>query len=274
VAMEQTKALNALEPYLALSKSATSARAAADLIERATSDPNTFIFAELLQTPQIQALETSDSPSHFTLLQIFSYGTFEAYHSTQNLPSLNDAQTLKLRQLTLLSLASDRTNLSYEVLQRALGLISTRDVESLVITAIYAGLLDATLDPARQTLQVTSVAPLRDLAPASVPDLIASLDNWSSRCSSTLTDLEAHIEKIKADATKRENDKKAAALKLKRQATDFKDDKKTDTVGGTREVLPRRGLNKRSMETGTPLPEDAMEIEAEAADKRTNKRKM
>ncbi|KAK7223834.1 hypothetical protein V2G26_011837 [Clonostachys chloroleuca] len=105
--MEQTKALNALEPFLALSKSANSPRAAADLITRATSAPNTFIFAELLQTPQIATL--SKSPEflpHYKLLQIFSHGTYQTYKTTQDLPTLSDAQTLKLRQLSLLSPSS------------------------------------------------------------------------------------------------------------------------------------------------------------------------
>ena len=71
--MEQTRALNALEPFIVLSKSATSPRAAVDLITQATSAPNTYVFAELLQTPNIQALR--DAPEHakyLTLLEIFS----------------------------------------------------------------------------------------------------------------------------------------------------------------------------------------------------------
>jgi len=78
--MEQTKALNALEPFLALSKSATSPRAASDLISQATSAPNTYVFAELLQTPNIQNLRRSvEYSSYLTLLEIFAWGTWEDY---------------------------------------------------------------------------------------------------------------------------------------------------------------------------------------------------
>ncbi|UKZ90294.1 uncharacterized protein TrAFT101_005318 [Trichoderma asperellum] len=213
--MEQTKALNALEPFLALSKSATSPRAAADLVTRATSAPNTFIFTELLQTPQIQALAASpEFTSYLTLLQIFSYGSYGTYHATADLPTLNDTQTLKLRQLSLLSLASDRSSLSYDALQKALGLSSPREVEDLVITAIYAGLLHATLDPARQAVSVTSVAPLRDLAPGTIPDMISALQNWAGRCQSTLGDLEEQIKSIRDAATVREREKRASDKKL------------------------------------------------------------
>lgn len=78
--MEQTKALNALEPFLALSKSATSPRAASDLVVQATSAPNTYVFAELLQTPNIQNLRSSEEyASYLTLLEIFAWGTWEDY---------------------------------------------------------------------------------------------------------------------------------------------------------------------------------------------------
>lgn len=78
--MEQTKALNALEPFLALSKSATSPRAASDLVVQATSAPNTYVFAELLQTSNIQNLRTSEEyRPYLTLLEIFAWGTWADY---------------------------------------------------------------------------------------------------------------------------------------------------------------------------------------------------
>ncbi|RYC56874.1 hypothetical protein CHU98_g9332, partial [Xylaria longipes] len=146
--MEQTKALNALEPFLALTKSATAPRAAADLITQATSNPNTYVFTELLQAPQIQALSKSpEHASHLQLLEIFSHGTYTNYHTlSASLPPLNDAQVLKLRQLSLLTLAKNVQNLSYNALQQGLGLHNARAIEDLVISAVYAGLVDAQID--------------------------------------------------------------------------------------------------------------------------------
>ena len=84
--MDQTqqKALNALEQFVLLSKSATSPRAAVDLITQATSTPNTYVFAELLQTPNIQSLRSasSDYAPYLTLLEIFSWGTWSDYTCT------------------------------------------------------------------------------------------------------------------------------------------------------------------------------------------------
>ncbi|KAI1502996.1 hypothetical protein F5X99DRAFT_407553 [Biscogniauxia marginata] len=208
--MEQTKALNALEPFVALTKSATAPRAAADLVTQATSNPNTYVFAELLQTPQIQALSQSpDYASYLALLEIFSYGTYTTYTSTPNLPGLNGAQTLKLRQLSVLTLAKDPHNLTYAALQQSLDLPDSRAVEDLIISAVYAGLIEAQLDPRNQTVHISSVSPLRDLAPNSIPSVLASLRAWSGRCTSTLSDLEAQIAAIRAAAAQRHADKKA-----------------------------------------------------------------
>lgn len=78
----QTPALNALAPFLALSKSATSPRAAADLITQATSAPNTYVFAELLAQPNIQALQGNEEyGGAFELLKVFGWGIWETYSS-------------------------------------------------------------------------------------------------------------------------------------------------------------------------------------------------
>ncbi|RKU48459.1 hypothetical protein DL546_002652 [Coniochaeta pulveracea] len=212
--MEQTKALNALEPYLALAKSATSPRAASDLVSRATSDPNTFLFTELIQTPQIKAL--LDSPefvSFYRLLEIFSYGTYSVYKSSYNLPSLNDAQARKLRQLSLVTHAKDRV-LAYSDLIAVLDLQSTRELEDLVISAIYANLINATLDPAHSTVQVHSVAPLRDVNSNSVPALLSSLRSWSAATEETLSQIELQIKKIRQEANVRAEEERECDARL------------------------------------------------------------
>ncbi|KAH8906287.1 hypothetical protein BR93DRAFT_928884 [Coniochaeta sp. PMI_546] len=201
--MEQTKALNALEPFLALTKSASTPRQAADLVIRATSAPNTYLFTELLQSPQIQSLSTSPEYSpHLTLLQIFSHGTYTTYKSTPNLPSLSPQQDIKLRQLSLLTLAKDRV-LSYSSLISELGLASARELEDLVTSSIYASLINATLDPAHETVHIHSVAPLRDVSPTAIPVLLSSLRSWASRCEAALSDLNSRITTIRATANAR-----------------------------------------------------------------------
>ncbi|KAF4343375.1 ACOB protein [Fusarium beomiforme] len=277
--MEQTKALNALEPFIALSKSATSPRAAADLVTRATSAPNTFLFSDLLQTPAIQNLADSEFSSHLTLLQIFSYGTYSSYKSTEGLPTLAEAQATKLRQLSLLSLARDRQNLSYAALQDALNLPGPREVETLVISAVYAGLLHATLDPARAVVQLSSVAPLRDLAPGAIPDMAAALKTWSHRCTTTLDALDIQIKEIRTIAAARQREQRLADEKLQQLMSEQQEGggpRKYDLPNMSRDMMGRRGFNKRSvMDVGNLVDNDSMDVdEAEEEKKRANKRKL
>ncbi|KAJ0104164.1 cop9 signalosome complex subunit 7a [Diaporthe amygdali] len=197
------------QPFLALTKSANSPKAAADLITHATSAQGTYIFTELLASPSIRGLASSpEYQPYLTQLQIFSNGLYSTYASTPNLPELNDRQKLKLRQLSLLTLSRDKENLTYPALQQHLGLASPREVEDLVISAVYAGLLNAKLNPLRSVVQVASVAPLRDVQPATVPSIVATLQNWSQRCDATLAEIEANIATIKKEAARKANDKR------------------------------------------------------------------
>lgn len=85
--MDQThaRALEALQPFvhLANSNSATSPRYVANIITNATSNPHTYVFAELLETETVQALASPHTPAEYQgylkLLQIFAWGTWQEY---------------------------------------------------------------------------------------------------------------------------------------------------------------------------------------------------
>lgn len=55
---------------------------------------------------------------------------------------------------------------------------------------------------------MASVAPLRDVQPATVPSIVATLQNWSQRCDATLAEIEANIATIKKEAARKANDKR------------------------------------------------------------------
>ncbi|CDM36927.1 hypothetical protein DTO013E5_7106 [Penicillium roqueforti] len=206
-----TRALEALQPFihLARSNSAGSPRFIANLITNATSNAQTYVFAELLELPTIQALRSPDTPAEFKgylkLLEIFAWGTWQEYQTTPNLPELNTEQTLKLRLLSLLTLSTTIKPLTYSALMTALSSPTKSELESLVTRAIYASLIAGRLSPASNppSVNVTAVAPLRDVLPQSLPKMIANLSEWESRCGEVVSDLEAEIARVKSDAAKR-----------------------------------------------------------------------
>ncbi|KAM3424991.1 hypothetical protein BST61_g6961 [Cercospora zeina] len=264
--MDQSRAINALAPFVALAKSANSPRAAADLVQQATSAPNTYVFAELLQQPNIRQLADHE---HFapalTLLQTFAWGTWETYKSTSGLPGLSDAQALKLRLLSLLSLAAEKgnaSNLSYTSLCSRLDLSSTVDLEHLVTQAIYSNLITATLNPAAQTVVITSVAPLRDVAPGSIQTMVSELAAWSGRCDTVLEQLEEDIQKVKADAEKRAKRESKAEKQIKAVTEQAEKGGKSDGgIMGSRSGLNTRGISKHNQGDEDEEYDDAMDVD-------------
>ncbi|KAL4933882.1 CSN complex subunit 7 [Aspergillus undulatus] len=218
------RALDALQSFIALadSSSASSPRYVANIITNATASPHTYVFAELLEQPSVQVLRSTDTPAdlrgYLTLLEIFAWGTWQDYQNTPDLPPLNDQQARKLRLLTLLSLASSVKLLTYDTLMASLSLSAASELESLVTTAIYASLITARLSPATNppTVNVTAVAPLRDVKPASLPAMISTLTAWETRCGSVISDIEAEIVKIRAQSAQRRTKEHARAVVIEK----------------------------------------------------------
>ncbi|RHZ74701.1 hypothetical protein CDV55_108806 [Aspergillus turcosus] len=235
-----TRAIEALQPFihLANSNSATSPRFVANLITNATSNPHTYVFAELLETPTIQALRSPNTPEEFqgylTLLEIFAWGTWQDYQTTPNLPNLSAEQALKLRLLSLLTLSATLKPLTYKTLMDALSISAPAELESLVTKAIYSSLISARLSPASDPpfVNVTSVAPLRDIKPQSLPTMISLLTQWESRCGDVISDIEAEIARIKSNAAKRRAKEQARAALLEKALASASDGGAKDTAGG------------------------------------------
>lgn len=117
--MDQThsRAREALQPFIHLANSTdtSSPRLIANLITNATSNPQTFFFAELLETPTIQSLRSPGTPDEYqgylTLLEIFSWGTWREYQC--KLPHMlrNEAARLHHQQLPRTSRPSTQSKL-------------------------------------------------------------------------------------------------------------------------------------------------------------------
>lgn len=170
------------------------------------------------------------------------------------LPKLSAQQHQKLLLLSLLPLSHSHATLTYTHLQSALDLPTARALEELITSAIYAGLLTATLDPAHSRVSVTSISPLRDLAPGSLPQLQSTLATWSTRCDAALADLEAQVEGVKRSAGEREKLRRKKERAIEVQTSDDK------------------GAGKRGPEArGGYGDEDAMDIDQEGGSGRVTR---
>jgi COP9 signalosome complex subunit 7 len=78
------------------------------------------------------------------------------------------------------------------------------------------------------------VAPLRDLAPGSLPALQATLAEWSDRCDTALAELEARVANIKKAAVEREKmrRKRERAMEALIQASEEKGNSQKRSVSG------------------------------------------
>ncbi|KAG8683936.1 hypothetical protein FRC09_015717 [Ceratobasidium sp. 395] len=208
-----------------MSKSAKGA-AATKLIADATSATGTYMFAELLEKPNIQEVTIHGSlagneqhASWLELLKLFSYKTWADYKQLSgSLPQLNPAQSTKLKQLSIVSLAEQSRILSYSDLLTYLDIASVRQLEDLIIDAMYQDVLKGKLDQKEGRLEIEYTIG-RDLEPgrASLEQLLAKLQDWSNRTSTVIQSLDLQIqeiekdEKIAADAAK-EHDAERIAM--------------------------------------------------------------
>lgn len=73
-------------------------------------------------------------------MEVFAYGIYDDYlSSTPALPSLSPRMLTKLRHLTIVTMATTHKTLPLDILVKKLGLDSRRDLEDLIIEAIYSG---------------------------------------------------------------------------------------------------------------------------------------
>lgn len=194
----------ALQGFLALAKT-TRGRAAAALVHNCIAKPGVVVFGELLQQPNIAALKGSEHQAAFDMLQLFAYGTYDDYKANPSkYPALTPAQITKLRQLTIVSAASTKKSLPYDELQARLDIPDVRTLEDLVISCIYAHLIQGKLNHRDRVVHVSSAAG-RDVRPQSLDAMIDALGAWESKADALLSSIDtaiANAEKAKAEEAK------------------------------------------------------------------------
>lgn len=186
--------------------SALNGSSLAPIIIEATSNPCLFAFAEILAVPNVAELQGTEHSMYLNLLRLFAHGTWSDYKSNAgSLPALVSDQVLKLKQLTVLTLAETSKVLSYDQLMHELDVTNVRELEDFLINeCMYAGIVRGKLDQLRRCFEVQFAAG-RDLRPGQLGSMIQTLSNWLTTSDNLLLTIQ---EKIKWADTMSEVDKK------------------------------------------------------------------
>lgn len=153
-----------------------------------------YVFAELLGLDSVKAMEKDDmNDKYWRLLNIFTYGTLQTFREEhENLPSLTPPMVKKLQLLTLMTLASDTKYLSYERLSKELCIENIRELEDLLISAIYEDIILGRLDQLNSRLEVDWSAG-RDVKYNDMVHIISTLNSWCGGCEKLLTNIEGQV---------------------------------------------------------------------------------
>ncbi|XP_075237443.1 COP9 signalosome subunit 7 [Lycorma delicatula] len=237
---------NPLEQFVLLSKNAKGA-AAVELVKQVISTPGVHVFGELLSMPNIMELEKGPNACYYHTLCLFAYGTYRQYlENKHNLIELNEIEKKKLQHLTIVTLATEMKCIPYSVLLQDLDIKNVRDLEDLIIEAIYSDIIHGKLDQKNSQLEV-DYAIGRDTQPSNMGQVISTLQEWCDSCEAVLACVEsqinrANVEKNRAlkhrDAIEQEviNIKKT----LKSQSQDTDESMATDS----REAISQVGSDK------------------------------
>ncbi|KAK7340465.1 hypothetical protein VNO77_21168 [Canavalia gladiata] len=202
----EQKQAELIEHFVKQAAGAPNASALASILVEATSHPSLFAFSEILALPNLLQLEATENSVYLDMLRLFAHGTWSDYKSNADrLPRLIPDQILKLKQLTVLTLAETYKVLPYDQLMQELDVTNVRELEDFLINeCMYAGIVRGKLDQLRRCFEVQFAAG-RDLRPGQLGSMIQTLSNWLSTSENLLVSIQ---EKIKWADAMSEIDKK------------------------------------------------------------------
>uniref|UniRef100_A0A8C5TYH4 COP9 signalosome subunit 7A n=1 Tax=Malurus cyaneus samueli TaxID=2593467 RepID=A0A8C5TYH4_9PASS len=233
------------EQFLLLAKAARGA-ALASLIHQVLEAPGIYVFGELLDMPAVRELADSEFSPVFRLLTIFAYGTYADYLAeAANLPPLTEAQKNKLRHLSVVTLAAKIKCIPYSVLLEQLQLKNVRQLEDLVIEAVYADVLRGSLDQRNQRLEVDySIG--RDIRREELSTITRTLQEWCQGCEVVLSGIEEQVS--------RANQHKEQQLALKQQ---IESEVSADNSSRCGSHIPRPGATPHGAQGAGPWHQPA-----------------
>jgi len=249
-----------LQQYCLLAKS-LKGKGCVAIIEQALNAPGVYVFGELLVTPSVQQLETTEHKPYLELLKVFAHGNYSVYKANASvLPPLSPQMILKLKQLTIVSLSTEHKVIPYTVLLQHLDIQNVRELEDLVIECVYTGLIRGKLDQKHKQLEV-DFAIGRDIRPGEIDEMMSVLANWVQRSDTLIATI---MEKVNYASTvqeinrkeRSEFEQKLEAVKVTLKATSDAEMMQGTDAYDSQEYLDERARKSRSKMKGKDQPRD------------------
>lgn len=189
---------DALKPLLEAVESSKDANIMTirSIVLKIFSEPNVFAGYDQVKSILVASLEKGgpEGAKIAKTLDLFSYGVYGDYVADASpfLP-LTDSQIFKLRQLTAMSIvqkfAFQKTRIiPYQEFQQGLALADGRQVEEVLISCIYAGIMGAKLCQKSNALKLDpiKVVQTRDVPPPQVTQMVEQLQKMRAALAASL----------------------------------------------------------------------------------------
>jgi len=188
-----TSSSAAMEQFLILAKTCKGL-SAVELIRQVLESPHIYVFGEFLDMASIKELAANvDHNRYYELMLVFAYGTYRQYLSrSAELPPLTDPMRTKLRQLTIVSLATKRKHIPYEQLLEELDVKTMRELEDIIIDVIYANVVTGKMDQLNNRLEIEQTIG-RDIRRDDLQTVSNVLSEWCRNCDNVLRNIEQQI---------------------------------------------------------------------------------
>uniref|UniRef100_A0A6M2DS68 Putative cop9 signalosome complex subunit 7a n=1 Tax=Xenopsylla cheopis TaxID=163159 RepID=A0A6M2DS68_XENCH len=243
---------NPLEQFVLLAKTAKGA-ACLELIKQVLEAPGVHVFGELLDMPNIKELENGPHEKCFKTLNLFAYGTYKQYLANKSeFLDLTAIMCKKLQHLTIVSLAIKNKCISYNLLLEELHIANVRDLEDLIIEAIYADIIHGKLDQKHKLLEV-DYAIGRDIRPGDVSLIVSTLQEWCDSCETVLACIETQIHRANSEKTtkiKHKADIEQQINNIKKSLKSQSNDPEEAMSSEPREVVGQDKMKKSSKSKG------------------------
>ncbi|CAN1174718.1 COP9 signalosome complex subunit 7 [Linum perenne] len=170
---------NFVEQASAVVASPAASSSLARIVVESTSHPSVFSFSEILAVPNFDQLQGTEHSTYIDLLKVFAYGTWRDYKAKSSvLPQLTPSQIIKLKQLTVLTLAGRNKVIPYDTLLEELEFSNIRELEDFVVDeCVYVGLAKGKMNQLKRCFQVQFAAG-RDLMPCELDSVIEITRSW------------------------------------------------------------------------------------------------